>query len=169
MPRNLELKARLADIAAARTIAVGLATETLGVQRQVDTYFHCPHGRLKLREIDGQRAQLVWYARDNHTDVRPSDYVLAPVDDGAALHLALTQALGVRGTVEKRREIFLYHNVRIHLDEVVNLGSFLEFEAVLGPTADESVSRTRLAHLNGAFDLSPSDLLSGSYSDMLRL
>jgi len=37
--------------------------------------------------------------------------------------------------VSKRREIYLWHNVRIHLDAVTGLGSFVEFEAVLGRSA----------------------------------
>jgi adenylate cyclase class IV len=34
--------------------------------------------------------------------------------------------------VSKRREIYLWHNVRIHPDAVTGLGSFVEFEAVFG-------------------------------------
>jgi adenylate cyclase class 2 len=138
------------------------------VQRQVDTYFHCTNGRLKLREIDGQAAQLVWYARDDRPEAKPSDYVLVAVDDPASLNAALTSALGVRGVVEKRREIFLHHNVRIHLDQVTGLGTFLEFEAVLGPDTDDAVSAQWLQHLSSEFGLTASDLLSGSYSDMLN-
>jgi predicted adenylyl cyclase CyaB len=167
--RNLEIKARLPDFAAARLVAHRVATDSLGVQRQKDTYFHCPTGRLKLREIDGQTAQLVWYAREDRPDTKASDYILAPVDDSTALHAALTSAYGARGVVEKRREIFLHHNVRIHLDEVTGLGTFLEFEAVLSSAADTAVSEERLRTLLAAFGIAPSELLSKSYSDMLNL
>jgi adenylate cyclase class IV len=61
--RNIEIKARLSDLAAARQTAAAVATKRLGAQHQVDTYFHCREGRLKLREVDGLSAQLVWYAR----------------------------------------------------------------------------------------------------------
>ena len=37
--RNVEIKARLADLAAAKSIASELATEYLGIQIQTDTYF----------------------------------------------------------------------------------------------------------------------------------
>ena len=56
--RNIELKARLADLDAARKTAVAIATERLGTQHQVDTYFHCRHGRLKLRQIDRLMGQF---------------------------------------------------------------------------------------------------------------
>jgi adenylate cyclase class IV len=48
----------------------------------------------------------------------------------------------VRGP--QRREIYLYHNVRIHLDEVEDLGTFLEFEAVLGPNVDDALGRAQV-------------------------
>ena len=60
---NIELKARLNDLDAARAVAAAIATAQLPTQHQVDTYFHCCHGRLKLREIGGQPAQVVWYER----------------------------------------------------------------------------------------------------------
>ena len=69
--------------------------------------------------------------------------------------------------VEKRREIFLYHSVRIHLDDVVGLGHFIEFEAVLGGDADEQASRAMLDSLTRHFAVSPADLLAHSYVDMV--
>jgi predicted adenylyl cyclase CyaB len=69
--------------------------------------------------------------------------------------------------VEKHREIYLYRNVRIHLDEVRGLGSFLEFEAVLGPGVDQVAGQSQLDFLAREFSLDRGDLLSGSYSDMV--
>ncbi len=56
--------------------------------------------------------------------------------------------------------------MRIHLDEVVGLGNFLEFEAVLGPELDDAAGRAQLEQLLEAFAIDPADLLSGSYGDM---
>lgn len=164
--RNVELKARLADPGAARRTAEAIATRRLGAQEQVDTYFHCANGRLKLRQIDGLRAQLVWYARPDEHGPKASRYVLAPVSNPETLKAALGAALGVRGVVRKRREVFLWHNVRIHLDEVEGLGSFLEFEAVLGPDADETAGRAQVEELLEKFSVTPADLLPASYADM---
>ena len=136
--RNIELKARLADYDAARQIASVLATARLGPQHQIDTYFHCRHGRLKLRQSDGLRAELVWYARPDQEGPKASDYQLVPLSNPETLKAALSAALGIRAVVEKRREVFLYHSVRIHLDNVTDLGHCIEFEAVLGPEVDEA-------------------------------
>lgn len=166
--RNIELKARLTDPEAARQTAEALATKRQGVQQQVDTYFLCLHGRLKLRQIDGLSSQLVWYARPDRQGPKASDYRLVPVSNPETLKAALTAALGVQCVVEKRREIFLYHNVRIHLDEVTGLGSFLEFEAVLGPEVDDTAGRAQVDELIRRFAIGRADLVSGSYSDMVR-
>jgi predicted adenylyl cyclase CyaB len=165
--RNIELKARLSSLDAGREIAQQIATKRLPPLRQTDTYFHCQHGRLKLRELDSGQAQLVWYARPDNPRARASDYLLAAVGDAAVLKQALAAALGIRAVVEKRREVYLYHNVRIHLDEVAGLGTFLEFEAVLGPGLDDDSGLAQLDFLSRRFDISPADLLAVSYADLL--
>lgn len=165
--RNIELKARIADLAAARSVAQRLATEYVGVLRQVDTYFHCHHGRLKLRETDGGLAQLVGYARPDQPEAKGSDYQLVAVSDPAALKQTLTAALGVWRVVEKRREVYLVDNVRIHLDEVVDLGTFVEFEAVLGTDIDDAHGQAQVADLMREFGVEVDDLISGSYSDLI--
>jgi adenylate cyclase, class 2 len=182
LARNVELKARLRDLQAAGEIACRLATGHLGVQQQVDTYFHCPHGRLKLREITdfgdshlagslarraGAKAQLVWYSRPDEAGAKASDYLLVDVPDPARLKQALAGALGVQVVVSKRREIYLHRNVRIHLDEVAGLGTFLEFEAVLDPSIDDSAGRAQVQALEAEFGVAPSDILAESYSDLL--
>jgi predicted adenylyl cyclase CyaB len=73
----------------------------------------------------------------------------------------------VRYVVSKRREIFLHENVRIHLDQVVGLGEFLELEAVVTSADQERESPARLAHLMRHFGILPEDLLPASYADLL--
>ena len=164
MPRNIELKARVQDPAAATAVAERLCGRVTRFERQIDTYFHCPHGRLKLREIDGRKAELIWYQRPDQTEPKASDYVLVPVADPAGVKHALGLALGVRGVIGKLRRIYLYKNVRIHLDSVDVEGFFLEFEAVLG---DAGESERLVAELRREFGVGPTDLLTGSYGDML--
>src|SRR5437899_1379318 len=114
--RNLELKARCHDLEAIRPIVRELCGADGDVESQSDTYFQAPMGRLKLREIQGRPAVLVSYARPSLSEFRGSDYYLVPISEPALLKAALTAALGVRGVVEKRRLIYWWHNVRIHLD-----------------------------------------------------
>jgi adenylate cyclase class 2 len=166
--RNIELKARLNDLAAAREIAQGVATDYMSPQEQTDTYFHCARGRLKLREIEDLAAQLIWYERPDELQASPSDYLLVPVERPEELKKLMAAACGVRVVVKKRREIFMVCNVRVHLDQVEGLGAFLEFEAVLGPEADEAPSRKVLDYLREQFGVTDDALLAGSYGEMLE-
>ncbi len=165
--RNIELKARIDSLALARGIARRLATETLGVELQTDTYFAGARGRLKLRQRQDHPAQLVWYARPDGVHAKASDYRLVAVADAEGLKQGLTAAYGVLTVVEKRREIYLHHNVRMHLDEVAGLGDFLEFEAVLDARHDDADGHAALARLSREFEIQPHHLVAASYSDLL--
>jgi predicted adenylyl cyclase CyaB len=146
-----------------------LGAGAAGREVQTDTYFPVPHGRLKLREIEGRPAVLIAYDRPNRDQVRTSAYHLVPVGDPAALKAALASSLGVRGEVRKEREIYLWHNVRVHLDEVAGLGAFIEFEAVLSEADGEEVSRQRLERLCAALGIDQAASLAPSYADLLGL
>jgi adenylate cyclase, class 2 len=167
--RNLELKACCAVLEACRQALSRIGITLHQVELQTDTYFRISNGRLKLREIEGLPAALIWYERPNSEQARISLYHLVPIADPDAMKTLLTAALAVRGQVSKRREIYLWHNVRIHLDEVAGLGSFVEFEAVLGPGDVEATAHSRLEHLARALQLDPSDYRGKSYADLLGL
>ncbi len=173
MACNVELKARLADPAAARAIAAGLTGGLTALLEQTDTYFRVPRGRLKLRETAGAEAQLVAYLRADEAAARTSDYLLTPVSEPARLKESLARTCGVLVVVRKRRELFLYRNVRIHLDEVFDLGWFLELEAVLssgatGAAIDEPKGREQVRWLCEAFGVVGDAVERGSYADLLN-
>ena len=167
--QNIELKTHYVDLNTARCIIEQLGAQFNERQVQTDTYFCVPNGRLKLREIEGQTAVLIGYCRPDQTEFRTSNYYLIEIQDPSALKAALTTACGARGEVRKTRDILLYHNVRIHLDRVENLGTFIEFEAVLSPGADESGSLLLLDQLYDALKIDPSWHCARSYSDMLGI
>lgn len=95
-----------------------------------------PHGRLKLREEEGAPSQLISYARPNEAGERLSRYRLVEVSDAVGLEAALSESLGTKIVVSKRRRLFLWRDVRIHLDQINGLGAFLEFEAVAHAHSD---------------------------------
>jgi len=163
--RNVELKARDPDPEATLARALRAGATDHGVIRQRDTYFAVPQGRLKLREEEPGGARLISYRRPDAADERVSDYRLVPVADPDGLRAALAETCGVRVEVVKRRRLLLWETVRIHLDEVEGLGSFLELEAVTEPDSDLSSERARVAHLRAALDIADAALQAGSYAD----
>jgi adenylate cyclase class 2 len=165
--RNVELKAR--DTAPERSLDVcrALGAVDHGLIWQRDTYFAVPRGRLKLREQRPGVAQLIQYERPEDDGDRESVYRLTEVGDAGSLRASLDRALGIVAVVEKRRRLFLWQDVRIHLDEVAGLGSFIEFEAVSPPDSDLTNERTRVQQLQTAFHLMPDELISSSYADLV--
>jgi adenylate cyclase class 2 len=167
--RNIELKARCADLGAAREAAKQFGAEFFGVLEQRDTYFNVARGRLKLREFGEGRAELIAYARENEAGARASDYRIVRVEDAAAMREALTAALGVIIEVMKRRELWTWKNVRIHLDQVEGLGAFVEFEAVMEADDDDEQGHQRVKQLAGALGIGKADVVGESYCDLLQL
>lgn len=167
--RNIELKARCPDLEAAREAARRLGAEFAATLEQRDTYFVVPRGRLKLRQTTGRGAELVAYSRENSVEVRGSDYRLVAVPDPAGLIAALESTLGIRGDVVKTRELWMWRRVRIHLDQVERLGTFLEFEAVLDPGEPDEAGHAKIAELREALNVREGDLIGTSYSDLLGL
>jgi cytidine deaminase len=165
---NVELKARHADLeaAAARCVALGAADE--GVLEQRDTFFAARRGRMKLREIDGAMSELLVYERSDDPEPAESAYQRVQVLDPAELSDALQAALGSPlVVVSKRRRLFLFEGVRIHLDQVDGLGTFIEFEGVLPDAGDLDAARAKVARLRGELGVQDADLVSVGYADLL--
>ncbi len=163
---NVELKAR--DPSPERSLAIcdELGAEPRGLLRQRDTYFQAPRGRLKLREEDGAKPQLIAYRRSNRAESRQSNYRIVEVGQAGELKDALTDTLGIEVVIVKERRLFLWKGVRIHLDEVEGLGGFIEFEAPVPATAEVAVCEERVGELSRAFGIADSDLIGGSYCDL---
>jgi homotetrameric cytidine deaminase len=167
---NVELKARDGDpdATAARCLALGASDERLLIQR--DTYFLARRGRLKLREQRDDRSELIAYRRPDASEPTESAYILAPAVAPDALAEALDAALGTVVVVSKRRRLFVWEGVRIHLDEVAGLGNFVEFEAVLEPGAGEAeleVAHEKVARLRAELGIEDDSLVSAGYADLL--
>ena len=156
--RNLELKARDPDPGRSLERALGLGAEDQGEIVQRDTYFGRVGGRLKLREQTPGETELIQYRRVDEAGPRTSEYRLVGVGEGDGLRDALDAALGTLAVVEKRRRLLLWEDVRIHLDEVEELGSFVELEAT--DEDPDKIDRLRA-------ELEIEDLIAESYSDLV--
>jgi homotetrameric cytidine deaminase len=166
--RNIELKARDPQPARTLELALGLGAKDRGEIVQRDTYFRqAARGRLKLREQDPGDDELIQYRRADSSGARESDYRRVPVADAPALRDALGAALGTLVVVDKRRRLLIHENVRIHLDEVEGLGSFLELEAVAAPGADLAAEHGKVARLREQLEVGDDALVPESYSDLL--
>jgi homotetrameric cytidine deaminase len=155
--RNLEIKARDADPRRSLELALELGAEDRGEIAQRDSYFGHANGRLKLRDQNPGDAELIQYRRADEAGPRVSDYRVVPVGEADALREALDAALGTLVVVKKSRRLLVWEGVRIHLDEVEGLGSFVELEDTSGGD--------RLDAVRAKLDIQ--EPIAGSYSDLL--
>src|SRR3954468_11222024 len=166
--RNVELKARDPDPERSLERCVALGAEDRGELRQRDTYFAARRGRLKLREQEPGAAELIAYERADAAEARESRYRIAPGGEPEALREALDAALGTVVVVDKRRRLFLWEGVRIHLDRVEGLGAFVELEGVAADGSDLAREADRVARLRAELDIGDAAIEAASYSDLLR-
>lgn len=168
MARNIEIKARVSDLGAMELRARALADQGPFDLLQDDTFFVCPNGRLKLRELAPDRGELIFYRRPDVPGPKLSLYTLAATPTPALTRAALGDALGVIGRVRKRRRLYLAGPTRIHLDEVEGLGSYLELEVVLADSQPGSEGEAVAHRLLSQLGVDPASLVTGAYLDLLQ-
>lgn len=162
---NVEFKAELRDADLARAAVRAMGAIEGGVLVQTDTYFRVADGRLKKRETMGEETEWVFYDREDRSLPKLSRFTI--YDEAAAHERFGSRPLPVWLTVKKRRELWLMGAVRIHLDEVESLGSFLEIEALVSPKQNVGKCHELVAELRRKLGPALGEPLSGSYSDLL--
>lgn len=167
MAANIEFKARLKDVNSAKDIARRICGCTPTVISQADTFFRCDHGRFKLRIIDGSRGELIAYERSDENRPRRSTYEVFKTEVPLDLESVLQRALNTIGCVKKRRSVYTIGQIRIHVDEVENLGDFLEIEVGLADGQPDADGEKVTAALLREFGISPTDIVGVAYLDLL--
>jgi predicted adenylyl cyclase CyaB len=168
MPSNIEIKARVRDFEGIRRRAAAISDSECEVIPQQDTFFITPKGRLKLRELRGHPAQLIYYERPDQDGPKRSNYHLYISDDPANLKHTLALAYGIRGVVKKTRYLYLVGQTRVHIDAVDGLGQFMELEVMLREGQSDQEGEMIARDLMEILGVKPSDLLDGAYMDMLE-
>lgn len=170
MARNIEIKARIANPREALRFISGI-TCVAAELRQEDTFFTCDNGRLKLRQEEGaNEAELIFYARENISGPRASQYLRYPVTNPTQLREVLAASMGIMGQVNKKRTLFWIGNARIHLDDVVGLvGGYLEIEVVLDEEDSLEDGMATMSALMKRLHIDSSQLVADAYVDLLAI
>jgi len=167
MPLNFEFKARANDIHRLEEILLKQNPLFIGEDSQTDTYFHVGFGRLKLREGIIENA-LIHYERTNTAAAKESKVLLYRHQPDPFLKEILKTALGIKTIVDKKRKIYFIDNVKFHFDEVKDLGTFVEVEAI---DKDGSIGIEKLknqcAEYIALLHIDKNDFIAESYSDLL--
>jgi predicted adenylyl cyclase CyaB len=167
MPRNVEIKARVPEPSRLLDAVLEIADRGPTVFAQDDTFFACPNGRLKLRTFAPTEGQLIFYRRPDVAGPKLSEFVMSATTEPDALRGLLSLAYGVVGRVRKTRTLCFVGRTRIHLDDVEDLGHYLELEVVLD--ADETVEQGQeiAEDLLRRLGVRPEHLITRAYVDLL--
>jgi len=168
MPANIEIKAKINHLPQLEALAARLSDGPGQLLEQEDIFFQTERGRLKLRIFSPQRGELIYYERADAAGPKQSTYFISPTAEPDSLKQVLSQALGIRGVVRKRRRLYLVQNTRIHLDQVAGLGDFLELEVVLGPQDTARQGQAIASELMAKLGVDEADLIEVAYIDLLE-
>ena len=168
MPVNIiEIKAKCADASKIRAILQKMEADFKGIDHQIDTYFKVTNGRLKLREGNIENT-LIHYNRPNQAGPKNSQVTYRRLPPNIDLKEVIAAAMGILTVVDKKRGIYFIDNVKFHLDEVKDLGTFVEIEAIdtTGTIGQEKLLEQCNYYLR-LFKIETTDLIDISYSDMV--
>ncbi len=129
MAQNIELKLKIEDFEPILKIIAEKNIQQIKLIPQRDIYYVHPDGLLKLR-IYNDKGELIFYKRDENTKDRVSNYEILNVEPTQAENY-FKHIFEIETEVKKKRNLYIYKNTRIHLDEVELLGNFLELETVV--------------------------------------
>jgi len=167
MPINIEIKAVVRNWNRASQAAAALSDSPVGILEQEDTFFACPHGRLKLRQFSARHGELIAYHRQNVSGPKSSRYLITKTNEPGALRAVLADSLGVVGTVKKQRHLYLHGQTRIHLDKVESLGTFLELEVVMRPDQPVAEGELIARAIMKKMEVKQADLIADAYLDLI--
>lgn len=164
---NVEIKAKCANQDKVREILKSRQADFKGIDHQIDTYFKIHNGRLKLREGTIEN-YLIFYEREDKKGPKQSNVILYKTEPNVSLKEILTKSLGILTVVDKQREIYFIDNVKFHLDNVQDLGTFIEIEAIdIANNIGKAKLLDQCNYYLKLFGIQESDLLNNSYSDQI--
>jgi len=168
MARNVEIKARVRDREKFVRLAAGLSGQPPQHVKQDDTFFQCPNGRIKLRELAPDRGELVFYRRADQVGPKESFYLVSSTSDPDGLRRTLAEAYGADGRVKKERDVYMVGRTRVHLDVVEGLGDFMELEVVLADGESVKGGQDEAEELQNKLGIAADDLIHVAYVDLLK-
>lgn len=163
--RTIDFKAEIRDIEAARRQCGLIGATREGTVAQIDVCFRVPSGRLKRRETPGRPVEWIVFSRPDRLGARVSTYTLL-TDEQARVRFG-EGTLAPARIVRKTREVWRLDNLRIHLDEVEDVGRFVEFQAIVDAEHDLDGCSALVVQLREQFEPILGEPVGGSYESLV--
>ena len=167
MKKNYEIKCKLSadGYSKCKELLSAIKSFQYSLEKQKDIYYKVNKGRLKLRIINDEHSNLIFYNREEKSLKRISNYLLSSSNDHNELEEILGSQFKILIKVNKKREIYIKKNIRIHLDLVKGLGKFLEIEVIYDNLASAKIQMEKIINF---LNLSETEFIKVSYSDLLN-
>lgn len=165
---NLEIKVFAKNLEEIKNKAIEIGAEKVGILHQVDTYFLVGERRIKLRE-EKDTSYLVLYTRPNVVESKLSKYYIlnVPLFFSKVVKQTLAHTFGIKIIIHKTRTLFIYKHTRIHLDEVEDLGNYVELETVFEEGVHENELQEEHHFVRNFLGLDTLQSIKESYSDIM--
>ena len=168
MGKNVEIKASVKTIRDLVERISDLADSGPENIEQDDTFFKCDNGLLKLRDFSDGSGELIFYKRSKTEGPKTCFYEIIPTDAVHSLHKLLSKAYGQIGRVRKNRTLYMIGRTRVHVDQVEELGTFVELEVVLKEDESEVVGMREARELMAALGIEENALIDLTYVELLN-
>ncbi|MEK7634871.1 MAG: class IV adenylate cyclase [Patescibacteria group bacterium] len=126
---NFELKARISDYEKIIEKMINIGAVHKETMNQIDYYFQIGTEKTKIREINNQEIYLISYKRLEQNGRKDSNYIIKTLSREEKDSLFEKKPLLC--SVDKTRQLWVYKHTRIHIDNVTDLGEFMELETVV--------------------------------------
>lgn len=165
---NLEIKVVTPNLEEVKDKAIKIDAKNIATLSQVDTYFLTGSKRLKLRE-EKDTNYLVYYVRSNKENSKLSKYKIINIPKNLVwwVKKLLSFIFGIKIIVNKKRDLFIYKNTRIHFDDVKNLGTYIELETVFNTKQNENDLVIEHNFVIKSLGLDILEKIPNSYSDLM--
>jgi adenylyl cyclase CyaB, putative len=165
-----EIKVKISDENKLVAIIEKLKLEFVNEYEQIDSYFDFPTNDLflkdevlRIREENG-KYYLVYKGKREETEGKIRREIAVEISDPLAMEKILSK-LNLRKTlvIKKKRKEFAKDQIKLYLDNVDNLGTFVEIEA------DEKLDINALIKMLNEIGMSKDSIIKETYSELMLL
>ena len=116
-----------------------------------------------IYSIQNEMPELIHYNRAEVVGPKLSTCHKLELEKPQIMERILSESNGRRGEIKKKRVLFFHRSTRINLDEVEDLGHFIELEASLTSNQSEADGINVIKNLMKIFEIDHDNLIEGAY------
>lgn len=162
MPINLEVKIKVPSHNKIIKLLRKHSAKYNGILNQTDIYYKTKAVLLKLRIVNN-RYELIKYNRNEKGKNRWSNFEVLHLKE-KKVEKYFENIFEIETKVEKKRLLYVLDNTRVHLDDVKNLGKFVELETMV--VLNKAEAKKEFVHIINILELEFMKQIRSSYRNL---